>query len=156
MATVEIKGLQGLITKLRALGRDIDTVVDNSLHKSAYDIRKDTVNNIDAVGAVRTGRLKKSISVEKLGKCRYAVGTSVEYAPYVEFGTGSLGDPAVGHNVSDMCVRKDRKTGESKLVHFHPQPARPYLRPAFEARKQAVKDALVNDILKAAGGGGSS
>lgn len=153
MATVEIKGLQGLITKLRALGRDIDTVVDNSLHKSAYDIRKDTVNNIDAAGAVRTGRLRKSITVEKLGKCRYAVGTGVEYAPDVEFGTGSKGDPTVPHTSKIKWVYCDR---EGKFHTAYPQPARPYLRPAFEARKQAVKDALVNDILKAAGGGGSS
>lgn len=153
MATVEIKGLQGLITKLRALGRDIDTVVDNSLHKSAYGIQKSAVNNIDVAGAVRTGRLRKSITVEKLGKCRYAVGTNVEYAPYVEFGTGSKGDPSVAHTAKIKWVYCD---AEGKFHTAYPQPARPFLRPAFEARKQAVKDALVRDILKAAGGGGSS
>ena len=153
MATVEIKGLQGLITKLRALGRDIDTVVDSSLQKSAYGIQKSAVNNIDAAGTVRTGRLRKSITVEKLGKCRYAVGTNVEYAPYVEFGTGSKGDPAVAHTTKVKWVYCD---AEGKFHTAYPQPARPFLRPAFEARKQAVKDALVSDILKAAGGGGSS
>jgi HK97 gp10 family phage protein len=144
MATIEIKGLQGVINRLRALGKDLDTVVDNSLHKSAYHVKRQTENNIEAVGAVDTGRLRNSIVVEKVDKCRYAVGTNVEYAPYVEFGTGSLGDPIVAHNTSDIG-----KNGR----HFVPHAPKPFLRPAFEAKRQEIKDDLAHDILKAARGG---
>lgn len=153
MATVEIKGLQSTIAKLRTLGRDLDKVVDNSLHKSAYDIKRDTENNIEAVDAVDTGRLRNSITVEKVGKCRYAVGTNVEYAPPVEFGTGSKGDPAVAHTTKIKWVYCD-PSGQFHTAY--PQPARPFLRPAFEANRQRVKDNIIRDILKAARGGDSS
>ena len=153
MATIEIKGLQGVINRLRALGKDLDTVVDKSLHKSAYAVKRDTENNIEAVGAVDTGRLRNSIVVEKVDKCRYAVGTNVEYAPSVEFGTGSKGDPAVAHTAKIKWVYCD-PSGQFHTAY--PQPARPFLRPAFEANKQRVKDNIVRDILKAATGGDSS
>lgn len=39
---------------------------------------------------VDTGRLRASITTEKIGKAAYAVGTNVEYAPYVEFGTRKM------------------------------------------------------------------
>ena len=39
---------------------------------------------------VRTGRLRASITTEKIDTAAYAVGTNVEYAPYVEFGTRKM------------------------------------------------------------------
>lgn len=36
---------------------------------------------------VDTGRLKQSIGVQKVQDGEYRVGTNVDYAPYVEFGT---------------------------------------------------------------------
>lgn len=146
MATVEIKGLQSALKTLNDLGKSVETVVDNSLYKSAHEIKRVTENTIEAVGAVDTGRLRNNIAVEKLDSCRYAVGTPVEYAPYVEFGTGSLGDPVVAHNTSDIG-----KNGR----HFAPHAPKPFLRPAFESKRQDIKDNLARDIIKAAGGGSS-
>lgn len=37
--------------------------------------------------AVDTGRLRQSIGVQQLGEGRYRVGTNVQYAPLLEFGT---------------------------------------------------------------------
>lgn len=151
MATqcVTIKGLSETVKKLRDLGQNVDKIADNSLRKSARDIKREVEDRIEAVGAVDTGRLRNSITIKKLGQCQYAVGTDVEYAPYVEFGTGSMGDPAVAHNVSDMCVRKDKKTGKGKIVHFSPHPPRPYMRPAFNAKRDVVMLNLTNAITKA-------
>lgn len=36
---------------------------------------------------VDTGRLRQSIGVQKIGQGHYRVGTNVQYAPFVEFGT---------------------------------------------------------------------
>lgn len=36
---------------------------------------------------VDTGRLRQSINVQKIGEGHYRVGTNVNYAPFVEFGT---------------------------------------------------------------------
>lgn len=153
MATIEIKGLQGVMSRLNNLGKNVDTIVDNSLQKSAYNIKRAAENNIQSAGATDTGRLLRSITVEKLGNCKYAVGTNVEYAPYIEFGTGFKGDPAVAHTSKIKWVYRD-VSGQYHTAY--PQPARPYLRPAFVANRQAVKDAIVRDIIKAAAGGDSS
>ena len=39
---------------------------------------------------VDTGRLRASITTEKIDTATYGVGTNVEYAPYVEFGTRKM------------------------------------------------------------------
>lgn len=39
---------------------------------------------------VDTGRLRASITTQRLGPLTYGVGTGVEYAPYVEFGTRKM------------------------------------------------------------------
>lgn len=59
-----------------------------AVHKTAYDIEA----RAKAVVPVDTGNLKNSIRSEfsSDGLTGY-VGTSVEYAPYVEFGTRKMG-----------------------------------------------------------------
>ncbi len=160
MATVEIKGLQGTINKLNRLGKNIDTVVDNSLHKSAYDIKREIEKNIQTASvsnnghtykATDTGRYLRSIHIEKLGNCRYAIGTNIEYAPMVEFGTGSAGDPAVAHTAKPKWVYFNPAVGDFRTAY--PQPPRPSFRPAFETKKSVVTMNLTRAIINAASGG---
>ena len=89
--------------------------------------------------ATDTGNLFRHIYVEKLGLCRYAIGTNVPYAPMVEYGTGSAGDPSVSHTTRPKWGYRTA----------YPQPARPYMRPAFETKKSAVTLNLTNAITKA-------
>ena len=144
-----------MTAKLNQLGRNVDAIVDNSLHKSAYQIQRKAVSNIQSMSvsyngnvydAKDTGRLVNSISVEKLDNCQYAVGTGVEYAPYVEFGTGSAGDPSVAHTACPRWVYCDN---EGNFHTAYPQPARPFLRPAFEQHKKIVSQNIINAIVNA-------
>ena len=159
MATVEIEGLQRLIQKMEKLGRGTDEIIDASLEKSAYAIKREIEKNIQNVSvpyngnvytATDTGRFLRSIHVEKLGRCSYAIGTNVEYAPMIEFGTGSAGDPTVAHTSRPRWVYYNPILGEYRTAY--PQPARPTFRPAFEAKKNIVKLNLTRDIIRAAGG----
>lgn len=158
MATVEIKGLQGVIDKLNRLGKNLDTVVDNSLHESATIIEQQAVQNIQNMSvsyngriydAKETGILQGSLYTRKLGNCRYTVATKISYAPYVEFGVGSAGDPIVAHNVSDMTVITNGKRAGT-TVHFAPQPPRPFLLPAFRSHRDIIKQNIINAIIRAA------
>lgn len=45
---------------------------------------------ITVMGAVDTGRLRRSIEGDDNGKDTAYVGTNVEYAPYVEYGTSKM------------------------------------------------------------------
>ena len=157
MATVEIKGLNKIVGQLQRLGHNVNTIADNSLQQSAYAVKREVENNIQTVTAthnghlykaVDTGQLLRSIHIEKLGLCRYAVGTAVEHAPYVEFGTGSAGDPVVAHTMRPKWVYFDTRIGEYRTAY--PQPPRPFMRPAFISMKSVVTMNLTRAIIAAA------
>lgn len=147
MANVEINGLQAMIKKLESLGKNVDKIVDNSISESAGQVKRETEKNIQNVGAVDTGELLRDINVKKFGICRYAVGTGVEYAPYVEFGTGSEGDPAVAHTAKAKWVYYNKNIGEYRTAY--PQPPRPFLRPAFDSLKDVIVQNTTNAITAA-------
>lgn len=161
MASVEIKGLQALTERLQRLGRDTDAIVDNSLNQSAEQIRKQAQINIQNMsvsynGAIydakETGQLMREQHVERLGSCRYAVGTFVEYAPYVEFGTGSAGDPIVPHTARTKWTYYDDILGGFRTAY--PRPPCPFLRPAFETYRNRVAKDIYAALLKAVNNNG--
>lgn len=72
------------LNKLKALENDFANEVDLELNAAAVDI--ETKAKINA--PVDTGRLRASISSNKLSLLRYEVRVATNYAAYVEFGTG--------------------------------------------------------------------
>lgn len=90
---------------------------------------------------VDTGNLRNSIThkVEPDGKA-VQIGTNIEYAPYVELGTGKYtqgGRP-------DPWVYQD---DEGRWHHTHGQRAQPYLKPAVADHKQTYRN-IIEDELK--------
>lgn len=61
---------------------DVDDIVSNEIKKTAYKIERDAKKKCP----VDTGRLRGSITTN-LGNLEAEVGTNVEYARFVEFGT---------------------------------------------------------------------
>lgn len=57
--------------------------VDEALGDSAAEIQE----TAQAIVAVDTGRLRASITMQRVGNLIYEVFTVVEYGPYVEYGT---------------------------------------------------------------------
>lgn len=53
------------------------------LARTAQAIRNDAL----LAAPVDTGRLRQSITVQEIAEDHYRVGTNVDYAPHVEFGT---------------------------------------------------------------------
>ncbi len=139
----EIVGLEKIVNKLNAIGENTDEIIDTALLQSAKKIQRDAKKNIDILKAYDTGRLKGSISVEKIEK-GYAIGTNVHYAPYVEFGTGSMGDPVVPHTNRHNWRYKD---SEGKWHTAKAMPPRPFLRRAFHSNKTYVVKKVRNDLI---------
>lgn len=139
----KVEGLESLLKKLNTLGTDVDKIVDNALYQGAQKIQGDAKRLIKAKDAFDTGRLHGSISVETIPN-GYAIGTNVEYAPYVEYGTGPLGDPAVPHTTRKYWRYKD----ENGNWHTsHGMKARPYLRPALNINKKYVAKLVRSSFL---------
>ena len=88
-----------------------------------------------------TGNLKNSIThkVDPSEKCVY-IGTNVEYAPYVELGTGKYADGGR----KDPWVYQD---DEGRWHHTNGQRAQPYLKPAVADHKQTYRN-IIEDEMK--------
>ena len=94
-------------------------------------MRADAVLNCEAVD---TGTLKRSITSRVEGNSAI-IGTNVEYAAYVEFGTGSKGDPSVAHTTKKhwtYCVN-------GKFYTTHGQAPKPFLVPALKNNIEKIK-----------------
>lgn len=89
------------------------------------------------------GTLKGSIShkVDPKEPAVY-VGTNVEYAAYVELGTGKHKEGGGGR--LDPWVYQD---SEGRWHHTHGQRAQPYLKPAVADHKQTYRN-IIEDELK--------
>lgn len=99
--------------------------------------------NLTRQGAVDTGDLRNSIThkVKEEGK-EYScyVGTNIEYAPYIELGTGIHYD---GGGRRTTWTFKDKK-GEWHMTNG--QRARPYLKPAIADNKDKYKKIIEQEL----------
>ena len=95
--------------------------------------------NLTMLKAVDTGNLRNSITHKVLENEVY-IGTDVEYAIYVELGTGKYAEGGR----QDPWVYQDE---EGHWHHTHGQRAQPYLKPAVADHKQTYQN-IIEDELK--------
>ena len=86
----------------------------------------------------RDGQLRQSIThtVDKDSSTGY-IGSALEYAPYVEIGTGIHSSKGTGRE-DVPWVYKDLKTG--KFYTTYGMKPRPFLQPALEENKDRIDD----------------
>lgn len=85
-----IEGLDELLATLSGLGGNVKESARKGLERGAKKIQK----NAKFLAPVDTGRLRNSIKTKSeitQDGAKAQVFTNVEYAPYVEFGTGEKG-----------------------------------------------------------------
>lgn len=158
-----MSGVDKIIANLEHLGGDIGDAMEKVVLREAKRIQADAKR----LAPVETGRLRGSITAgverDADGDIVGTVGTNADYAAYVEFGTGPVGEasPKVLPPGASPAYRKDGwtykdvKTGEFR--HTKGQPAQPFLYPAFKANEASVKENIakaVRDSLKGGGGDG--
>ena len=132
--------IQQLIAKLKAVRDDSDAVIERGLLKAGEKTRSRAV----LLCPVKTGELRNSIKVQKTAPLTVSVGTNKEYAPYVEYGTGTAGDPAVEHTSKESWRWQDE---QGNWHTSHGSPAQPFLRPAV--REQEIYDTVAQEIRRA-------
>lgn len=71
------------------------------------------------------------------------VGTNVEYAPYVEFGTGIYS--SLGNGRQDRWKYKDAKGEWHSTIGQHPQP---YLQPTLEENRRKIEKMFKEQVKK--------
>lgn len=116
---IELKGIEKFKRELGKVKSDITRELEQHTSASLIKIQSDAKRG----SAVDTGRLRASIHKRQEGTSG-DVFTNVEYAPYIEFGTGSL--VSVPDELKDYALQfKGRGLRNVNL------PARPFMYPAF-------------------------
>jgi len=160
---MSIEGLENLMAKLRRLGGSVDAAMNKGLGRGAQKIKRDAKKNCP----YDTARLKNSIECtnQKFHSFSYAdnkkneytgsvsgggfkcwvVGTNVEYAMFVEFGTGQLGAPGVPHTMQPWTWRD----ADGNYHTTYGAPPRPYLYPALLSNREYVFKMCQSELRKA-------
>lgn len=125
-----IDGLDALLQKLDSLQGNGTNALKVGIGRACKRIQAAAKQNCP----VDTGRLRASIVTDVQGDSGTVTGTvatAVEYATYVEFGTGQRGNDSVAH-------RQD----------WQGQPPQPFLFPAYRENMEEVKNDIKNTVAQ--------
>ena len=136
---VQVKGLDKLLNKLDKLGGSIPQSTQKALLRGGAVFEA----GAKAHCPVDTGNLRDSIHTEAKDASTVTVGTNINYAPHVEYGTGPKGDPSVPHPTKKSWRYKD---AEGNWHTSHGQPPQPFMRTAFAEGKDKAVDAVKESI----------
>lgn len=136
--SIEVEGLDGLVERLESL-------LDADAMKAAMGQACALVERSAKQKAPKgTGELRRSITskVNVNGdQVEGVVFTPLEYAPYVEFGTGLFAENG-GRKDVPWCYQDDKGEWHTTSGQ-HPQP---YMRPALNENREAIKRILKEAI----------
>ena len=132
----QVKGLNVLLKNLKRFGNDTDKEVDIIFASNASEISVDAKQ----LAPVNFVQLRQSIQFQEVDNLNYSIFSNINYAPYMEYGTGGLVE--VPEELKDNAIQFIGKG--IKQVNIKP---RPFLYPAFiKGRGQIIKD--LNQLLK--------
>lgn len=136
--SIELKGLQGVINDLKKEGGRIAQDVDDELSAGMVMMER-SAKRLAPVNT-GTGRLRSSITASRVEFLAWELVAQVDYAAYVEFGTGTLVDipPGLEGYASQFKGKGIRKVN---------LPARPYFFPSVFAYNIEIAKGI-KDILK--------
>ena len=136
MAEITIKGIEKLQEKFEKMANGENT--EKALQRACALVEAEAKNNAPK----GTGELRRSIT-SKVEDDKGIIYTPLEYAPYVEYGTGLFAENGGRQDVP--WVYKDDKGEWHTTSGMKPQP---YMRPALDDNRQEIlrilMEALVN------------
>lgn len=137
---IKFEGLEGVLERLDGIG-DVENY-QSALQKACLIVETEAVKTAPK----QDGILRGSIT-SKVDGLTGVVYTPLEYAPYVEYGTGLYATGTGGGRKDVPWVYRDEKTGNFySTVGQHPQP---YMRPALDNNREKIikllQEAMKND-----------
>jgi HK97 gp10 family phage protein len=140
MIRVKIEGVKEAIRNIEQW--EVEKLRQSKLQveRSAINIEREAKNAAPVDMGILRSSIAKTVTASDSGRVLEAeVGTSVEYAPFVEFGTGSGVSVPAGQE--EFAMQFKGKTGRKRNM-----PARPFLFPAWEKERPKFVNAM-EDIL---------
>lgn len=163
----KVDGIGSLLAKLDRLGMSAEEGLSKAIGKQTKKVQA----TAKLLCSVNQGELRNSIktSVEtEAGRVTGTVYTNKNYAAYVEFGTGPVGEqnhagispeitPAYSQNPwwihESMIDKKDAgffkiETENGTFYQTHGQPAQPFLYPALKSNEKNIRSSVEEELQK--------
>lgn len=134
---IEFDGIEELLVRLDKMS-DI-TKVQDSLSKATLLVEKEAKQNAPK----DTGALRRFIT-SKVEGLEGTVFTPLEYAPYIEYGTGLFAEAGNGRKKVPWNYKDDEGNWHS-TSGMKPQP---FMRPALNSNREKIKKILKEGVLK--------
>lgn len=151
MASVTIKGVDRLTKKF-------NNIANMNLRSAVNEATKLVHGQAKELAPVDSGNLAGSIhmQVKDTGKeMQGRVYTNLEYAAYVEFGTGITGNGTYPYKVEGLSLEYRDKgwayfdEDKGEWIYTKGQEAQPYMYPALSTHKKAIEKILKNAVSQA-------
>lgn len=163
---MKIEGLDALIAKLDSLGGNVDKVCRKAMVISTQKVLATATESCPK----KLGQLRASLCLmvnPEDGEIKGMVGTNLEYAPYVEFGTGYVGDEHPHPQDAELGITRSHPVREykdkngnvrqvkgwvykdkikGKFYFTRGQPARPFLYPALQKNRENITEIFQNAL----------
>lgn len=133
--SVELEGLERILERLEELSDPAALVP--AMKKACLLVERSAKMNAPK----GTGELGRSITSDvevDTNEVRGIVYTPLEYAPYIEFGTGLFAEAGDGRKDVPWCYQDDQGEWHSTSG----QPPRPFMRPALNENREQIKRLL--------------
>lgn len=146
-----VVGLDSLLKKLDKLGGNVEETLYDSVSKQTKLVQGEAKE----LCAVDTGDLRESIkdnTRKYKNKIVGLVSTNMEHAPYVEFGTGKVGERTNKNTNVNVSYKQDKWLANIADVGprwIEGQPAQPYLYPALKNNEEKIIENIKEDVRKA-------
>lgn len=146
-----VVGLDSLLKKLDKLGGNVEETLYDSVSKQTKLVQGEAKE----LCAVDTGDLRESIkgnTRKYKNKIVGLVSTNMEHAPYVEFGTGKVGERTNKNTNVNVSYKQDKWLANIPDVGprwIEGQPAQPYLYPALKNNEEKIIENIKEDVRKA-------
>lgn len=134
-------GLDSVLKKFGSLPERVTTLTKAAVSRNTNEIYAESISRVPKKLSKLAGSAEKTVT-DLTGTVSYG-GGGVDYAPYVEFGTGSFASQYLSGMPKEIksYALTFYVNGQGKM------PSQPYLIPAFlKYRKQFLKD--MKDIAK--------
>jgi len=122
--TIKLEGLDKVLKNLKEEGDDIKKMVDFAMAANTEAMASEAKNR----APVDTGRLRASITSNKIRNYSYELVAQTKYAPYLEFGTGKYAATYVGGLEKEwqILAKQFYVNGQGRI------PAQPYFYPSVK------------------------
>lgn len=134
--------LRDFADKLRDVADVFSDDADDELEEIAEDVARDAQRRVP----VDTGRLSESIGADKITDNRYEIGTNVDYAQYVEFGTRPHKITPKDDTDGPLVFKVDDEWVATYEVDHPGAEEQPFLGPALRDARADLDDRLRNKI----------